>query len=1000
MFMNEIESKNFKEIEGKWQKFWEEHPELYHAVDNDKTKDKKYVLVEFPYPSGSGLHIGHTFSFTGADVYARLKRMQGYNVLFPMGWDAFGLPTENYAIKTKQKPQKVTKDNTDKFRSQMKALAFSFDWAREVNTTDPNYYKWTQWIFIQLYKKGLAYKKEMPINWCPSCKIGLANEEVVNGRCERCGAEVERRTISQWVVKITEYADQLAEGLKDTDFIEKVKQAQINWIGKSEGAKVKFKIKDLDQELEVFTTRPDTLFGATFMVVAPEHPLVSEILNRDEIFSSSRPSSDVKSDSDDSGRKTLSLHQNIKEIKMYVENARKKSDMERTELAKEKTGVFSGLYAINPVTGKEIPIWISDFVLSTYGTGAIMSVPAHDERDYDFAKKFGLEIKQVLAPVFKITEGKDAIRDDKPTTKRNTVYVFVKHWSEDKYLCLDWKQFGWHSGIIGGVNDGEDWVEAAKREVREETGYLNIELEKEIGVEVHNNFFAGHKDENRYAVGQGYVFKLIDGEKTETKEEEVKNHELVWIEAKEMEKFLNLPVFKYYWEVLKSGRACFTDDGVLINSELLNGLYKQEAIEKITKWLEEKGIGEETSSYHLRDWIFSRQHYWGEPIPMIHCDEHGWVPVPENQLPIVLPEVEQYEPTDTGESPLSTISNWVDTVCPICGKPAKRETDTMPNWAGSDWYFLRYIDPFNDTVIADMEKMKYWMPVDLYVGGDEHNTLHLLYSRFIYKFLYDLGAVPQGIPEPYYKRLSHGVILGPDNQRMSKSRGNVIVPETVAEKYGVDVVRMYLMFMGPFDATMAWNENTLMGVKRFLDRFKIYVEDQIKQKSSNSASNATVDVSMNKLIKKVTDDTDNFKYNTAIAKMMETLNVLAVSKTGYISDKYLKDLIIMIAPYAPYTAEELWSKARGEKDEISVHIAKWPVVEEKYLVEDKIKVAVAINGKVRDEIEINTDDKEKQVEIIQLAKGTEKIKSWLLDKKIVKEIYIPGKMVNFVVTDN
>ncbi len=839
---------NFIDIEKKWQKFWEENPNLYHAIDNDKSKTKKYVLVEFPYPSGSGLHIGHTFSFTGADVYARLKRMQGFNVMFPMGWDAFGLPTENYAIKTKQKPQKVTKDNTDMFRRQMKALAFSFDWAREVNTTDPKYYKWTQWIFIQLYNKGLAYKQEMPINWCPSCKIGLANEEVVNGHCERCGSEVERRTISQWVVKITEYADKLIEGLKDTDFIEKVKQAQINWIGKSDGAKIRFKLSpnsasilsssrpqtsssddsgrkidaSSDHELEVFTTRPDTLFGATFMVIAPEHELVSRLMDNEE-------------------------------IKKYVVNARSKSDMERTELAKDKTGVFSGLYAINPVNGKEIPIWISDFVLASYGTGAIMSVPAHDERDYDFAKKFGLEIVPVIEP-----EG------------------------------------GWDF---------------------EKAPYTDV------------------------------------------------------------------------------------DNGKIINSEPINGLTPAAAFEKMLTWIKEKGIGEKTSSYHLRDWIFSRQHYWGEPIPMIYCEEHGWQPVPENQLPIVLPEVEQYEPTDNGESPLSTISNWVDTVCPVCGKKARRETDTMPNWAGSDWYFLRYIDPDNDTEIASQEKMKYWMPVDVYVGGDEHNTLHLLYSRFIYKFLYDLGVMPKENPEPYYKRLSHGVILGPDNQRMSKSRGNVIVPEDVSTKYGVDVVRMYLMFMGPFDSTMAWNENTLMGVKRFLDRLQNYFDKQSKQINNENASNAKVDVIINKLIKKVTEDTDNFKYNTAIAKMMEALNELNALGETYIGGKYLKDIVKMLAPFAPYSTEEEWSKIKNDKDEISVHIAKWPVADETYLVEDKMRVAIAINGKVRDEIEIESENQNNQSEIISAAKETEKIKSWLSGKSIVKEIYVPGKMVNLVVRD-
>ncbi|MDD2224603.1 MAG: leucine--tRNA ligase [Candidatus Shapirobacteria bacterium] len=805
---------NFREIENKWGKFWEEHSELYQA-DNDSEKNKKYILVEFPYPSGSGLHVGHAFSFTGGDVYARFKRMQGENVLFPMGWDAFGLPTENYAIKMKRKPQEVTKENTDMFRKQMKDLAFSFDWSREVNTTDPSYYKWTQWIFIQLFNKGLAYKKEMPINWCPSCKIGLANEEVVDGKCERCGSEVSRRNISQWVVRITEYADKLIEGLEKTNFIEKVKQAQINWIGKSEGAKIKFKVKSLSSSsssrdamhgvstdyLEVFTTRPDTLFGATFMVIAPEHELALEMAKNNE------------------------------EIKKYISETRKKSDLERTELSKDKTGVFSRLYAINPANGKEIPIWISDFVLASYGTGAIMSVPAHDERDEEFAKKFGLEIISVY------------------DEKNNKV----------------------------------------------------------------------------------------------------------------------------------------------LNSEFLNGLNKKEAIKKMIEWISEKGIGEKTSSYHLRDWIFSRQHYWGEPIPMVNCPECGWVPVSEEQLPIVLPEVGAYEPTDDGKSPLSKIESFVKTKCPKCGGEAERETDTMPNWAGSDWYFLRYIDPHNDTVLASQELMKYWCPVDVYIGGDEHNVLHLLYSRFIYKFLWDLGVVPKEQPEPYYKRLSHGVILGPDNQRMSKSKGNVIVPEVVADKYGVDVVRMYMMFMGPFDSTMAWNENTLMGVKRFLDRFEQFIKLQINQTESETAKNREIKVILNKTIKNITEMNEQFKYNTAIAQMMELLNSLSGYKIG-VEDT--KTLVKLIAPFAPYIAEELWYKLENEG---SVHVAEWPKTDPQYLIEEEVMIMIAINGKTRSELKIETDKIDNKDLILDLVKKDEKIIKWIGTNDIVKEIYIPGKMVNLVV---
>ncbi len=813
--------KLFKSRERKWQKYWEEHPEFYRVKGEDDKTKKKYVLVEFPYPSGSGLHIGHTFTFTGGDVYARYLRMRGFEVLFPMGWDAFGLPTENYAIKSGRKPQEVTKENTDMFRKQMKELAFSFDWSREVNTSDPNYYKWTQWIFIQLYKHGLAYKQEMPINWCPSCKTGLANEEVVEGKCERCGSEVSRRNISQWVVKITNYADKLLEGLEKTDFVEKVKAAQINWIGKSEGVKVRFKLPD-SHDLEVFTTRPDTLFGATFMVVAPEHELALE------------------------AAKTK------KEVEAYLEAARKKSDMERTELNKEKTGVFSGVYAINPVNDKEIPVWVSDFVLASYGTGAIMSVPAHDGRDWAFAKKFDLPIVPVVE-----TESK---------------------WDFDK---------------------------RAREEV---------------------------------------------------------------------------------------------DEGKMMNSDFINGMTPKMAIEKMTVWLEEKQLGVRTNSYHLRDWIFSRQHYWGEPIPMIYCDECGWQPVEEKDLPVRLPEVEKYEPNDRGESPLANISEWVNTTCPGCGGRAKRETDTMPNWAGSDWYFLRYIDPINDIVLASLEKLKYWLPVDIYVGGDEHNTLHLLYSRFIYKFLYDIGVVPEEIEEPYYKRLSHGVILGSDNQRMSKSRGNVILPETVSAEYGVDVVRMYLMFMGPFDSTMAWNEKTLMGVKRFLDRFEKQVKLKIEQLDTISASSHDVKVIINKLIKGAGEDLAKLRFNTMIAKMMEALNELSTEER--VMDRSdVKALIQVLAPVAPYLSEDLWSRVREEADPVSVHVSRWPEINESYLIEEKIKMAVAVNGKVRDEIEVESGLVNEEEMVVGLARNLSKIKSWIEGKEVVKEFYVPGKMVNFVVRE-
>lgn len=781
-----------------------------HAQDFDN-REKKYVLVEFPYPSGSGLHIGHAFTFTGADVYARFERMQGKNVLFPIGWDAFGLPTENYAIKTGRKPQDVTAENTDTFRNQMEQLGLSFDYERVVNTTDPHYYKWTQWIFIQLFEKGLAYKQEMPINWCPSCKVGLANEEVVNGNCERCGAPTTRRRISQWVVRITEYADRLIDGLEETDFIEKVKASQINWIGRSEGARVQFQLLGVDEQLEVFTTRPDTLWGCTFMVLAPEHPFV-------EKYCLDQPG-----------------------VKEYVESSRAKSDLERQEVSREKTGVFSGLTAINPANGKEVPVWISDFVLLSYGTGAIMSVPSGDQRDWDFATKFGLEILPIVEP------------------------------------------------------------------------------------------------ENGWDFSQG---------------------------------------------------AYAEKDAVMINSGPINGLTVNEAIPAALEWLKERDLGEATVSYHLRDWIFSRQHYWGEPIPMVNCEVCGWVPVKFEDLPVVLPDVEKYEPTDTGESPLSNITEWVHTTCPKCGKPARRETDTMPNWAGSDWYFLRFVDPHNDQALADMDKLRYWMPVDLYIGGDEHNTLHLLYSRFIYQFLHDIGAVPAEIPEPYYRRMSHGVILGPDNQRMSKSRGNVIVPEDIIHQYSVDAARCYMMFIGPFDATMAWNERALQGTKRFLDRFERLVEMQANTKAETPRE---IKALIHKALAKCQHDYENFKYNTAVAKLMETLNSI-YEHGGAVNPRDLRMLVQAIAPLAPFFAEEAWIKLGGKG---SVHASDWPAVDPALLMEDNVEIPVQVNGKLRGTVTVARDADQATVEAA--AREIESVAKYLNEGEVRKVIFIPAKTINFVV---
>ena len=801
------ETYNHKVVEGKWQKVWDDNKAF--AATDDYSKPKYYALVEFPYPSGQGLHVGHPRPYTALDIVARKRRMQGYNVLYPMGWDAFGLPTENYAIKNKIHPKEVTKTNVARFKKQLHSLGYSFDWDREINTTDPEYYKWTQWIFLKLFKAGLAYKKEMPINWCTSCKVGLANEEVVNGVCERCGSEVVRKVKSEWMLKITDYADKLIEGLDGVDYIERVKVSQKNWIGRSTGAEVDFSVKGKEDKLRIYTTRCDTLFGVTYMVVSPEHPILDKY--KDEIS-------------------------NWSDIEAYREQAAKKSDFERSELAKDKTGVcIDGLTAINPVNGKEIPIYVSDYVLMSYGTGAIMAVPAHDDRDWEFAKKFGLPLIQVVAK---------------------------------------------------------------------------------------------------------------DGEEVDINE------------------------------------AAFTDvaTGVLINSDFLNGLEVKDAKEKMIKFLEEKGIGQAKTNYKLRDWVFSRQIYWGEPIPIVHCDKCGYVPIDESQLPLLLPEVDSYMPTDNGESPLAAMTDWVNTTCPCCGGPAKRETDTMPQWAGSSWYFLRYTDPHNTEALASKEALKYWLPVDWYNGGMEHTTLHLLYSRFWHKFLYDQGVVPT--PEPYQKRTSHGMILGENGEKMSKSRGNVVNPDDIVDVYGADTLRTYEMFIGAFDLAASWSEDGVKGCRRFLDRvWKL--QDSVTDEKGYSKD---METKMHQVIKKVSNDFENLKYNTAIAAMMALLNDFY--KKGSVTADEFKTLLILLNPVAPHITEELWSvKNYGGY----VYQQTWPEFDETKTVESTVEIAVQINGKTKATLAIGKEDPKDEV----ITKAKEAIADKLTGN-VIKEIYVPGRIVNIV----
>ena len=796
-----------KQVEKKWQDIWDE-AHCFEA-ENGSDKEKFYALVEFPYPSGQGLHVGHPRSYTALDIVARKKRMQGYNVLYPMGWDAFGLPTENYAIKNHVHPAEVTKKNIARFKSQLKALGLSFDWSREINTTDPNYYKWTQWIFLQLFKHGLAYKKEMNVNWCTSCKCVLANEEVVNGVCERCGSEVVHKTKSQWMLAITKYAQRLIDDLDDVDYIERVKVQQRNWIGRSTGAEVDFKTTEADT-LTVYTTRPDTLFGATYMVISPEHPAVEKWADK---------------------------LANIDAVRAYREEAARKSDFERTELNKDKTGVkLDGVAAINPVNGKQIPIFVSDYVLMGYGTGAIMAVPAHDDRDWEFAKKFGCEIIEV-------------------------------------------------------VSGGEDVQKAA--------------------------FTA--KDET----------------------------------------------------------------GILVNSDFLNGKTVKDAIPAMIAWLEEKGIGRAKVQYKLRDWVFSRQRYWGEPIPIVHCDKCGYVAVPEDQLPLELPNVHTYEPTDNGESPLAHMTDWVNTTCPCCGGPAKRETDTMPQWAGSSWYFLRYMDPHNDKALASKEALEYWSPVDWYNGGMEHTTLHLLYSRFWHKFLYDIGVVPT--KEPYAKRTSHGMILGENGEKMSKSRGNVVNPDEIVDTYGADTMRLYEMFIGDFEKAAPWSPKSIKGCRRFLERVWALAE-KVQDGDTYSKEH---EVLMHRTIKKVGEDADSLKANTAIAALMTMLNEFydkGVNRAEYMA------FLTLLNPFAPHITEELWQQMGGEG---LLSIAPWPQYDEAKTVEDTVEIAVQVNGKLKCTIKLPVDC-DKQV-AIDTALAEEKVQHAVEGKQMVKQIVVPGKIVNLVV---
>ena len=1149
---------NFHDIESKWQRAWSQKKDLFHGEDFS-SKPKHYHLVEFPYPSGAGLHVGHCMGYGASDAYSRMKRMQGFNVMFPMGWDAFGLPTENFAIKTGQKPAKVTKENSDTFRRQMKEMGLSFDWDREINTTDPSYFRWTQWIFLQFYTHAvvdgklvevkdddtitprLAYQSEMPINWCPSCKIGLANEEVIAGKCERCESEVIKKMQKQWMLRITAYADRLIKDLNTVDYLDKIKTQQINWIGKSTGTNINFPIKkqdetvllidglggdgtsnwlpwlkqslenfgykvlshalpnfdkpdysetiaflkdllkdfkgslsvvahslgavtacsviselnikvdklilvspadtktdilnritehfgadaiqavekyissakidwkkvnesvshsylyfsdndpyipeeikeqwkgleaktrnfhkkghfdkkagvtqlpeifiDLFDSLEVFTTRADTLFGCTYVVLAPEHPLLDNLKFK---------------------------IQNLKEVEEYIEKSKKKSDMERTELAKEKTGVkLDGIKAINPINNEEVDVYVADYVLANYGTGAVMAVPAHDERDWEFAKKFNIPIKDVIVP-----------REGEPhegSEYRRTVSAVIQRKSDGKFLLIKWKKFGWISPIAGGIDEGEEPEDAIVREVLEETGYKVKPIQRLGGI-VESHFYAENKKVWRHRHDQHILCELVDENSSPADNIEKDDYETVWLTAEEALKKITHPYNGLGIERLLKGNFSFTDYGHLVNSSEYDGLSSEDAKKKITEKLKEIGSGDFTVNYKLRDWIFSRQHYWGEPIPIIHCMKCGIVPLKEDNLPLTLPDVENYQPTNTGESPLADISEWVKVKCPKCGGEAKRETDTMPNWAGSSWYYLAYAMNVNTEKNAFKEndkELKYWMPVDLYNGGMEHTTLHLLYSRFWNKFLFDLNVAPTS--EPYQKRIAHGIILGADGRKMSKSFGNVINPDDIVKQYGADTTRAYIMFIGPYDSESAWNMAGVAGVSRFLNR----IYNNFSRTRSEFVDSKELLLKLNQSIAGITEDLENFRLNTVVSKLMELNN--AIEKSEGISKESYEKFIKLLFPVAPHLSSELWEMI-GNSDVID--FTSWPNVDEKYLVADQIEIVVQVNGKVRDRLMVDPNISEDELK--ELVLNSQKTIQNIDGKEIVKTIVVPRKLVSIV----
>lgn len=935
-----------KYIEKKWQEKWKKD-EPYRSTEGTDKK-KAYVLDMFPYPSGEGLHVGHPRGYIATDIYSRMKRMQGYSVLHPMGWDAFGLPAENYALKNKVHPRVAVEKNIANFKQQLAHIGFDYDWSREINTTDPAYYKWTQWIFLKMLEHKLAFQSNEPINWCPSCMTGLANEDLDGPVCERCGTTVEKKSLPQWVLKITNYADRMLTDLDTLNWPEHIKEAQRNWIGRSEGAEVIFPIVGSEESITVFTTRPDTLYGATYLVLAPEHSLVQSLAD-------STPNKD--------------------EILRYIVASQQKTEIERGAEGKEKTGVkLQGVMAINPATKEEIPIYVADYVLGGYGTGAIMAVPAHDERDYEFAKKFTIPIRNVIEPVLVQTTGSAAFRENEPVQDSSGVIAIVKHWSDEKYMGLYWPSAQWGTFLTGGIDEGMTPEETALKEIREETGYTDAHIAESFGT-IHSKYYHAPKELNRFGHAPTFSVELKSDAREKVSSEELAKHELRWLTKEELKSFLTATSHLQALAFLDS--RVYTGPGLLTNSGDFSGKDSEQA-----KWDITQAVGgKRVTRYKLRDWVFSRQRYWGEPIPVIHCPTDGVVPVPYEDLPVVLPEVESYEPTGTGESPLAAIESWVNTKCPKCGEPAKRETNTMPQWAGSSWYYLRFMDPNDNTQLVSTKNEKHWAPVDVYVGGD-HAVRHLIYARFWHKFLYDIGVV--STQEPFARLEFLGFILAEDGRKMSKRLGNIINPDEVVAEHGADAFRIYEMFMGPFENTTSWSTASIAGTSRFVERLWNL------QKLVVDFDEPSLNPLLHRTIQKIGTDIESFKFNTAVSQAMIFLN--KIEEVGKIGKDQWLSFIRILAPFAPHITEELWELS-GETS--SVHLAPWPSFDEKLIALGHHEVVVQVNGKRRGSISLATDAPEGDA--LAAAKALPAIAAILGGNEPKRVVFVPGRILNLVV---